>query len=327
MFDNRWALGGLVIFTLFFLVSVLEVDAWARAGGGRSFGSRGSRSYSPPRSTPAPAPAGPSQGARQYNTPSSPASSPFGGGGFLRSMAGGLVGGMLGGMLFRSLGFAGGGMGGMGGGIGLMDIILIGALLYGIYWFIKRRRATAAAEQQAGSYYRESSPVDIGRTASPMQAYEAAGPESDVAAGLRHIRQMDHQFDEKHFTDECMDCFFRIQGAWASRDMAGVRNLLTDEMFGTLQQDAEQLRAKCQINRLENIAVRSVDITEIWQEGGADFITVKLYANLLDYTVDEKTGQVVAGSRTEPVKFNEYWTFTRPVGDNPWRLSAISQAE
>ena len=109
--------------------------------------------------------------------------------------------------------------------------------------------------------------------------------------------------------------------------MSGVRDLLTDEMFGTLRQDAEQLKAKRQINRLENIAVRSADITEIWQEGGADFITVKLYANLLDYTVDEATGQVVAGSRTEPVKFNEYWTFTRPVGDNPWRLSAISQAE
>ncbi len=327
MVNNRWALSGLVIFTLFFLVSVLEIDAWARAGGGRSMGSRGSRSYSAPRSTPAPSPASPSQGSRQYNTPSAPTSSPFGGGGFLRSMAGGLVGGMLGSMLFRSLGFAGGGMGGVGGGIGLMDIILIGALLYGIYWFIKRRRATAAAEQPAGSYYRESSPVDIGRTAPPMQAYEALGQESDVAAGLRHIRQMDHQFDEKRFTDGCMDYFFRIQGAWGSRDISGVRDLLTDEMSGTLRQDAEQLKAKRQINRLENIAVRSADITEIWQEGGADFITVKLYANLLDYTVDEATGQVVAGSRTEPVKFNEYWTFTRPVGDNPWRLSAISQAE
>ena len=240
-------------------------------------------------------------------------------------MAGGLVGGMLGSMLFRSLGFAGGGVGGMGGGIGFMDIILIGALLYGIYWFIKRRRATADAENPAGAYYRESSPVDFERTTPQM--YDAAGQESDVAAGLRHIRQMDPRFDEKRFTDGCMDHFFRIQGAWASRDMSGVRNLLTDEMFGTFCQEADQLKTKRQINRLENIAVRSVDITEIWQEGGVDFITVKFYANLLDYTVDEQSGQVAAGSRTEPVKFNEYWTFTRPVGDNPWRLSAINQAQ
>ena len=109
--------------------------------------------------------------------------------------------------------------------------------------------------------------------------------------------------------------------------MAGVRNLLTDEMFSTFNGEAEQLKAQKQINRLENIAVRTVEIAEIWQEKGEDFITVKIYANLLDYTVDEGSGAVLSGSKTEPVKFSEYWTFTRPVGDHPWRLSAINQVE
>jgi predicted lipid-binding transport protein (Tim44 family) len=326
MFDNRWALSGLIIFTLFFLLSVMEIDAWARAGSGGSFGSRGSRSYTPPRSTPAPAPSSPAPRSGQFNTPPAPAPSPFGGGGFLRSMAGGIVGGMLGGMLFRSLGFAGGGMGGMGGGIGFMDILLIGALLYGVYWFIKRRRS-AAESAPAGSYYRESSALDAGRTAPSMQAYESGAQEMDLAEGLRHIRQMDPRFEEKRFTDGCLDHFFRIQGAWANRDMSGARNILTDATFAKLRDDAEQLKTQRQINRLENIAVRSVDITEVWQEGGSDFITVNIYANLLDYTVDEQTGQAVSGSKTEPVKFNEYWTFTRPVGDNPWKLSAINQVE
>ena len=122
-----------------------------------------------------------------------------------------------------------------------------------------------------------------------------------------------------------MDTFFKIQGAWANRDMSTVRTLLTDEMYRILQGDAEALKAQKKINRLENIAVRSVDITEAWQESGSDFITVRVYANLLDYNVDETTGQVVEGSKTEPVKFEEYWTFTRPVGNNPWKLSAINQ--
>jgi predicted lipid-binding transport protein (Tim44 family) len=324
---NRWARNGLVLFTLFFLLSALEIDAWARAGGGGSMGSRGSRSYSAPRSTPAPAPSSPSQGSRQLNTPAAPAPSPFGGGGFLRSMAGGLVGGMIGGMLFRSLGFAGGGASETGGGgMGMMDILLIGALLYGIYWFIKRRRSQAAA---AGTSYRDSLAGGAGQTAAPMPmtAYEPETTESDLETGIRHIRQMDPRFDEKSFTDGCMDQFFKVQGAWAGRDMSGIRNLLTDEMNKTLQGQADQLRAAQQVNRLDNIAVRSVEITEIWQEKGEDFITVQIYANLLDYTTDERTGQVVSGSRTEPVKFREYWTFSRPVGDHPWRLSAINQAE
>jgi predicted lipid-binding transport protein (Tim44 family) len=109
--------------------------------------------------------------------------------------------------------------------------------------------------------------------------------------------------------------------------MSGVRNLLTEEMAGIIQGDAEKLKSERKINRLENIAVRSVDLVEAWQESGRDYITVRFYANLLDYTVDETTGQVVSGSKTEPVKFEEYWTFTRPVGNNPWKLSAIHQAE
>jgi predicted lipid-binding transport protein (Tim44 family) len=46
---------------------------------------------------------------------------------------------------------------------------------------------------------------------------------------------------------------------------------------------------------------------------------------LLDYTIDDAKGALVAGSKTEPVKFVECCTFTRAVGNNPWRLSAISQ--
>ena len=56
-------------------------------------------------------------------------------------------------------------------------------------------------------------------------------------------------------------------------------------------------------------------------------MTVHFLASLLDYTVEETSKQVLAGSRTEPVKFEEYWTFVRSVGPNPWKLSAIQQAE
>ena len=39
----------------------------------------------------------------------------------------------------------------------------------------------------------------------------------------------------------------------------------------------------------------------------------------------ELTGEVVRGSKTEPSKFEEYWTFARPAGSGPWQLSAINQ--
>jgi len=48
-------------------------------------------------------------------------------------------------------------------------------------------------------------------------------------------------------------------------------------------------------------------------------------ANLLDYTVDDKSGQVVAGDRSVPVKFEEFWTFCRLSGRPQWALAAINQ--
>jgi len=240
-------------------------------------------------------------------------------------IGGGILGGLLGGMLFSSLGF-GGTRGGFGGGIGLFEILLFGALLYGIYWFIKARRRQAAAAM--GNYQSSLETAGGPYQASYGPTYEdPKRGNGDLEKGLGYIRQMDSTFDEKKFQDLCMDHFFKIQGAWANRDMSGVRNLLTEEMAETIQGEAETLKTGRKINKLENIAVRSVDLVEAWQEEGRDYITARFYANLLDYTVDETTGQVVSGSKTDPVKFEEYWTFTRPVGNKPWQLSAINQVE
>lgn len=313
----------MAIAVLFLSLTVMEMEASARAGGGRSFGSRGSRSYSRPAS-PYSQPS-PSRQVAPQQQPTTPP--PFqqpqpAGGGFLRSMAGGLVGGMLGGMLFRSLGFGGGA--GMGGsGIGLFEILLLAGIGYFIFRMVKRRREAVEA---GPSYYNQTSYGQGGYQQATQAEPQSHEPDpNDVAAGLAHIRQMDASFDENRFNDNVMDIFFKIQGAWMNRDLATVTNLLTDEMRRIFQEDIDKLLASKKVNRLENIAVRSVEVVEAWQESGQDFITALIYANLLDYTTDDTTGQVVTGSKTDPVKFEEYWTFTRPVGNNPWKLSGIDQ--
>ena len=294
---------------MFLSITVLELNAHARAGGSRSSGSGGSRSYSRPasqsRQQAAPAPG-------QFQQP---------GGGFMRSMAGGIAGGMLGSMLFSSFAGAGAGSGvGGGGGIGLFEIILLAGGGYLIYRYIKKKRADSAAVPSGQGAFQ-------GGTVIPINSVQQNNDQipDDVETGLAHIRQMDPAFDENRFNDLAMDIFFKIQGAWMARDLSPVSGLLTEEMKRIFQADLDQLLRVKQVNRLENIAVRKVDVAEVWQEDGQDYITASIYANLLDYTTDELSGAVVSGSRTEPVKFEEFWTFTRPAGSNPWQLSDIRQ--
>lgn len=304
------------------LATVLAVQqsAEARVGGGGSMGSRGSRSYSRPVAPPSQMspsrPYAPSQpGAQPYQQPYQPSR---GFGGFGSSLLGGLAGGMLGGMLFRSLGF-GGGYGG-GGGIGLFEILLLAGIGYMIYRFVKRNRASETGYgQQPGKV------IQLNDYQAQNQSLNYAPQRDELADGLAYVRQMDPNFDEQRFNDNVMDMFFKIQGAWMNRDLSSVSGLLTDEMRSILQRDVDNLLREKKVNRLENIAVRSVEISEAWQESGQDFITAMVYANLLDYTTDDSTGAVLSGSKTDPVKFEEYWTFTRPVGNNPWKLSAINQ--
>jgi len=234
----------------------------------------------------------------------------------MRGMMGGLAGGFLGSMLFGGMGGMGsGGLGG-DGGFGLLDIVLLGGLAYlGYRFFMKRRQEQAAwSPQGAGTI--------PGPYAAPLAVADTAG--EDRNKGLEYIRRMDPSFDAKAFGETASDAFFRLQGGWTRRDLSPVSGLLTDEMRATLQTDADALKAKGQINRLENISVRNVEITEAWQESGQDYVTVLFQANLLDYTTDE-AGKVLSGSDTVPVKFEEFWTFTRPVGPGAWRLSAIQQ--
>ena len=232
----------------------------------------------------------------------------------MRSLAGGVAGGLLGGMLFSA--FGGGGWGG-GGSSGLLGILLVAGFGYLIFRLLQNRNQQRQEQPQQDGFQ----PSDYAHNAGQLYPGETA-----LAAGLASICQTDPAFDERRFNDQAMDNFFKIQGAWMHRELTPVAEILTEEMGKILQEDVDRLLRDKQINRLENIAVRTVEITEAWQEPGQDYITARIHANLLDYTVSD-TNDHLSGSTTEPVKFEEFWTFTRPAGNNPWRLSAIHQPE
>ena len=188
--------------------------------------------------------------------------------------------------------------------------------------FVKNRQpAPAAGYAGMGSYGDDGRSTYSGAAAT----MEMPAAPSDLDRGIGHLRQMDPDFDAQRFTETASDIFFKMQAAWTARDMSRAADVLSPEMQGLLQKDCDAMRTEGRINRLENVGIRDAELSEAWQERGQDFATVHFVASLLDYTTDESGARVLAGSRTEPVRFDEYWTFVRPVGPNTWRLSAIQQ--
>jgi predicted lipid-binding transport protein (Tim44 family) len=292
----------------------LESAVEARAGGGVSGGARGSRSYQAPAR---PSQPGPSQARTEATPPpQQPGALAPQPGGFMRGLAGGIMGGFLGSMLFSGMANAGWG-GGLGGsGFGLFEILLIAGAGYFIY---RKFRAPAAATGYGAMQYQNSGDYVMGNAAAGENVRS-----NDLDFGT--IQMMDRSFDPTRFLKTAQELFFKIQGAWNRQDTAALGSLCGVELMQTWQRELTNLHARGRKNRMENIALSSSEITESWTEAGQDYLTVRLQANLLDYTVDETSDAVVEGSNSEPVEFEEFWTFSRAVGPNPWKLSGVQQA-
>lgn len=240
-------------------------------------------------------------------------------GGMSRGLMGGLIGGALGGLLFGSL-F------GMGGsGMGILPILLLAGVAYFLY------KKFTSVNQGQGAYtspgHSAAGPAQEmfggGVGSSPAQEQEVTIGGNLLEDGIAQIREHDRGFDLNYFKEVASDVFFQVQAGWMRRDLDSYRHLLGTELAREYEEHFNDMRAKGHINKLESIAIRGVEVTQAGSDGREDFVTVRFAANLLDYTVDDKTGDLVEGSMTTPVKFEEEWTWARPTGTEDWKLEGI----
>src|SRR5215471_6620479 len=204
-------------------------EAWARAGGGGSSGSRGGRSST------APAPRAATTPGRAAPAPPAESAAPRGGDG----LAGGfLTRGLLGGLLF------GGSNGGSDGGVGLLDIVALGMLA-----------STALRILRAGSGVRRGPSVDVWADPSghlaPDRRALAAGLDDDRSDPTRRAAAL----DEGDVTTMAAETFARVLAARSAGDLASVAPLLTPEIQSFLQSDATRLKGRGRARRLEDVAV------------------------------------------------------------------------
>ncbi|MFN8926555.1 MAG: Tim44 domain-containing protein [Rhodospirillales bacterium] len=340
----------LAAITLGLAVAIAPALADARAGSGKSSGSRGSQTYqAPPTTSTAPRPAAPMertaapQQVRPQPAMTSPAAQarPGGlfGGGFGGALLGGLIGAGLVGLLFGHGLF--GGMAGIGSILGLlMQAALIGGLIWLAVAFFRRRQQPAPAGMghartglggpmggnSLGGNPLGSGPAGSGPMGSgPMGGFDARAPGMGGGAPTGparpaptpiQIREGDYASFERLLAD--------VQDAWSRGDVGAMRALMTAEMAGYFVEEMNANTARGVQNRTERVRLVQGDLAEAWREGGEEYATVALRFAHVDYSVDA-SGRVVEGSPDREVEATEVWTFVRPVGGS-WMLSAIQQA-
>ena len=266
----------LAIFTL----AVMTPDADARRfGGGSSFGMQRMQ------------PAAPKGFSQQRAAPRNPAAANGQRGSArpgMMGMLGGLaLGGLLGSMFF----------GGAFNGINILDILIIGGLIFLVMQFL-RRKALSESMAYAGGH------------AAP-QGYADAMPASQVSV-LRP------EINEKHFLKAARDIFVRMQAAWDAKDIEDIRRFCTPDV-------ADKIAVDMQGNATDRTEVTTLDarIADTWIESDLEWAAVTFNAMLREQRLD-KAGNVIEQSDSD---MHETWIFRHdPSSEDPtWYLAGIQQ--
>ncbi|OWK29857.1 TIM44-like domain-containing protein [Sphingomonas mucosissima] len=319
----------------------LPIEADARRGG--SFGSRGARTYNAPAATNvAPRQTAPMQrsmtdrpaaGTQAAQPGAAGAAATAGRGGMGRGLLGGLLaGGLIGALLGGGLGA----LGGAGAVMALLQIVLIGGLVFFLFRMFRRRSGAGPAPAMAGARHGFSGNGAVaggtggGATVFPFtgsqpQSSAAAAPTRGFPSALAPqqasediaINDADRQDFERLLTE--------VQDAFSNEDFARLRERTTPEVMSYFAEELSQNATSGRRNSVTGTRLLDAEVAEAWREGPVDYATIAMRYEGVDVMLDRSTGEVVEGDPSRATDTTELWTFKRePQGQ--WRLSAIQAA-
>ncbi|MFC5391121.1 TIM44-like domain-containing protein [Bosea vestrisii] len=294
------------------------------APGGRSFGSRGSRSQSQvaptptapgssfqrsPTQAPGPSAAAPAAGAAAGAAAQAARPS------MARSLMMGVAGGLLGAGLFGLL--SGAGFGGLAGMLGLLfQVALIGGLIW-LALRLFRRRSEPQLASAGGPLGREAY--------QPQPAAPAMGGLGGGAAAASAAKPVEFELQGADYgTFERL--LSEVQSAISDENIARLRQITTPEISGALEEEFADNARKGLIEKAADVRLLQGDLAESWREDGYEYATVAMRFSLLTAMVERNGGKVVEGHATIPREVTEHWTFVRSRGGE-WKVTGIQPVE
>src|SRR5262245_7698362 len=311
-----------VIFTVLSVLALTTADlAAARVGGGGSFGSRGTRTFTPPPTTnTAPKTAAPIDKSMTKPAPSATSTAAQPGAGAFASRFGGLRGLLLGGLIAAGLASIFG-VGALASILGFaLQMLLIGGIVWlALAYFRSRRTGQPVFAQSSGRGQDISMPPADANYRADANTRSNGGDPAAARQSAINISQNDLDTFERMLGD--------IQHAYSREDTRRLGDMTTPEMLSHFSQELADNASRGVRNEVSGVKLLQGDVSEAWREPGSDYATVAMRYALRDSLIDRASGRVVSGS-PEQEEVTELWTFRRDDRDRAagWQLSAIQQA-
>ncbi|MDD3920298.1 MAG: zinc-ribbon domain-containing transport protein [Eubacteriales bacterium] len=125
---------------------------------------------------------------------------------------------------------------------------------------------------------------------------------------------LDPQFDAGAFCEKVSNLYVQMQQQWQEKEFEPMRAHMSDALYTQFNRQLQALVNNQQTNHIERISVLTTELRGFKQDDHNDYAIVLLNTRIVDYTTDDKTGQVIRGSQTAE-KFMWYeWTLCRTTG-------------
>lgn len=146
---------------------------------------------------------------------------------------------------------------------------------------------------------------------SERKKKRSAGKKPKNLRPVENLLDTDPDFDEAALCEQISNLYVRMQNAWTAKDFSVMRPFFTDSLYQQFDRQLQQIVAAGKTNHIDDIGVLDVSLLGWKEKDEKQWLTARVKTRITIYSTDDKTGEIVSGSRKE-VKLMEYeWTLVR----------------
>lgn len=144
-------------------------------------------------------------------------------------------------------------------------------------------------------------------------------------ATINNLSKYDDNWDFNDIKKDIETAFYMIQIAWREKNQDLAKECMSDYLYDKHKSQTDAMNLRKEKNILKNMVL--LDAAPIGMQDMAginsDYIWVHIKAKSKDYTINEETDEVIKGSASRNVYFEEYWKFIKK--EKRWVVDSIKQ--
>ncbi|MBO6149222.1 MAG: zinc-ribbon domain-containing transport protein [Lachnospiraceae bacterium] len=142
----------------------------------------------------------------------------------------------------------------------------------------------------------------------------AAETSQNMLKPMSDYLSLDPNFNEAEFREKLSNLYIKMQECWHDRDIESLKPYFTDAFYNQSNKQIEQKKRLKQTPCTERVAVLEVTPRGYYQASGMDHIVVRVRSRFIAYTLDDESGNVISGSKTNEKFLTYEWDVSRKSG-------------